>query len=161
MMLPILLITMNAKPHATGNHNGIGNMELKLCQLNSVITFPHPSTIKPITAPNTKICISFFLYLVRKSANTIRPNKANLTLNDVEVSFLSKGSNYQANRKKVSVDILVSTDKRDQIIPSDILVIGNLVSLKKGVHKVELKAELPEGVNLLKINPSALEVTIK
>ncbi len=92
---------------------------------------------------------------------TIKPNKANLTLENVEVSFLSKSNNYQVRRNRVSVDILVPADKIEEIRPADILVVGKLTGLSKGKHTIELSAELPEGVNLLKINPESVEVTIK
>lgn len=92
---------------------------------------------------------------------TIKPNKANLTLDNIEVGFLSKSNNYQALRNRVSVDILVAADKLDEIKPDDILIIGNLTGLRRGKHLVKLTADLPEGVNLLKINPEKVEVTIK
>lgn len=92
---------------------------------------------------------------------TIKPNKANLTLDNIEVGFLSKSNNYHASRNRVSVDILVAADKIEEIKPKDILIIGNLTNLGKGKHLVKLTADLPEGVNLLKINPEQVEVTIR
>jgi len=92
---------------------------------------------------------------------TIKPNKANLTLQNVQVSFLSKDANYFSMTKKVSVDVLVPSERRDQIKPEDITVIGNISALGRGTHKVKLKAQLPEGVNLLKINPEEIEVKIR
>ncbi len=92
---------------------------------------------------------------------TIKPNKANLTLENIEVGFLSKNNHYIVKRNRVSVDILVAADKIEEIRPKDILIIGNLTDLGRGKHSVQLRAELPEGVNLLKINPETVEVTIK
>lgn len=92
---------------------------------------------------------------------TIKPNKANLTLDNIQVGFLSKSNNYQVRRNRVSVDILVAADKLDEIRAKDILIIGNLTGLGRGVHQIKLTADLPEGVNLLKITPEQVEVTIK
>jgi len=92
---------------------------------------------------------------------TIKPNKANLTLDNIEVGFLSKSNSYQAIQKRVSVDILVASDKLDKIKAKDILIIGNLTGLSRGKHQVKLTADLPEGVNLLKINPQQVDVIIK
>lgn len=92
---------------------------------------------------------------------TIKPNKANLTLDNIEIGFLSRSNQYRPRLNRVSVDVLVSADKLDKIKSKDILIIGNLTGLGRGKHQVKLTADLPEGVNLLKINPEQVEVTIK
>ena len=135
------LTLLNTLPLDLESLDGSGELKLKLEPIDSRIEI---EDLKEVT-----------LYY------TIKPNKANMSLDDVEVSFLSKGANYIVKNSRVSVDILVTGEQKDKITAKDIVVISDLTGLKRGKHKVDLRAELPEGVNLLKINPEKIEVTIK
>ncbi len=135
------LTLLNTLPLDLESLDGSGELKLKLEPIDARIEI---EDLKDIT-----------LYY------TIKPNKANLSIDGVEVSLLSTGNNYTLKENKVSVDILVSGDDKDSLSAKDIRVIGDITGLPKGKHLIDLRAELPEGVNLLQINPEKIEVMIK
>lgn len=88
----------------------------------------------------------------------IKPKKANLTLKKIGINFISKTPRFKASKNMVSLDVLAAEDK--PISESDVHVFAEIPDGKKGKFEVRLRAELPEGVHLLNINPAVIDVNI-
>lgn len=91
----------------------------------------------------------------------IKPNKANLTLKNIAVRFLTKHSKFTSSNDKVSMDVLVSEERKDALRSSEVSVIAEIPDNASGNVKVKLRAELPDGVNLLQIHPEFINVSLQ
>ncbi len=91
---------------------------------------------------------------------TIRPNKANLTLKNINISFLTKHTRFQSSDQRVALDVLVSSDRKDAMRSSEVKVIAEIPDNAKGKVRIKLRAELPDGVNLLQIHPEFINVSL-
>jgi YbbR domain-containing protein len=91
---------------------------------------------------------------------TIKPNKANLTLKNVNISFLTKHTRFQSSDQRVALDVLVSSDRKDAMRSSEVKVIAEIPDNAKGKVRIKLRAELPDGVNLLQIHPEFINVSL-
>lgn len=90
-----------------------------------------------------------------------KPNKANMTLKNIPISFLTSRPSFSSRVKKVALDVLVSDEEKIKNLKnSSIKVIAELPG-RRGSASVKLKAELPEGVHLLQIHPESINVQIK
>ncbi|MCR9204785.1 MAG: CdaR family protein, partial [Halobacteriovoraceae bacterium] len=91
----------------------------------------------------------------------IKPNKANLTLKNVDIRFLTKHSKFTTSTDKVSMDVLVSEERKDALRSSEVSVIADIPDNASGNVKVKLRAQLPDGVNLLQIHPEFINVSLQ
>lgn len=92
---------------------------------------------------------------------TLRPNKANMTLKNIPIRFLTSRSSFSSRVKNVALDVLISDEEKFETINnSAIKVIAELPN-RRGNSQVKLKAELPEGIHLLQIHPESINVSIK
>ncbi|WP_127717470.1 YbbR-like domain-containing protein [Halobacteriovorax sp. HLS] len=89
---------------------------------------------------------------------TLKPRKANLTLKKIKISFLSTSTKISSKVKYVSLDVLAPEGVR--LNKSDIQIIAE-VPESKGTHSVKLRANLPEGIHLLQINPQSINVSTR
>lgn len=89
----------------------------------------------------------------------IKARQANTTLKNVKIFFLSSDNQFKPERRKVTLDVLVPEDGNVQLTESTVKVIAVLDRGSEKVQTVNLKAELPDGVHLVKINPSQIKVT--
>lgn len=90
----------------------------------------------------------------------VKPNKANLTLKNVKIKFLTSRGRFKSSKSKVALDVLVSGDRAKSIKKSEIVVIADIPDDKKGKVKIKLRAQVPEGVHLLKIHPEYINVRL-
>lgn len=91
----------------------------------------------------------------------IKPNKANVTLKKVKIRFLTTRGRFKSSHSLVSLDVLVSGDSDKKIKKSEIKVIADIPDVGRGRVKVKLRAEVPEGVHLLKIHPETINVRLR
>jgi YbbR domain-containing protein len=86
----------------------------------------------------------------------IRPKKANLNLKNIPINFISTSHKFKPSKRKVSLDVLAPEGK--SMRSSEVKVYAEIPPKKKGHFNVKLRAILPEGVHLLKINPETIRV---
>jgi YbbR domain-containing protein len=91
----------------------------------------------------------------------IRPRKANITLKNVRIRFLSSAKRVTSKTRVVSLDVLMPEGKDQSIKSSQVEVVADIPDGSKGTLEVPLRAKLPEGVFLLKINPEKVKVFVK
>lgn len=91
----------------------------------------------------------------------VKPNKANMTLKKVKIRFLTTRGRFKSSHSLVSLDVLVSGDDSKSIKKTDIKVIADIPDRGRGSVKVKLRAEVPEGVHLLKIHPETIKVRLR
>lgn len=91
---------------------------------------------------------------------TIRPNKANLTLKNVKISFLTRHTRFKSSDELVALDVLISEERKDALRSSEVKVIAEIPDKARGKVRVKLRAELPDGVNLLQIHPEFINVSL-
>lgn len=90
----------------------------------------------------------------------ILPNRANFTLKNIPIRFLSNSNRFSADRQKVSMEVLIFGEGA-QIRENQVKVIADIPSDAKGRVNVPLKVELPEGVHLVKVNPESITVNVR
>jgi YbbR domain-containing protein len=90
----------------------------------------------------------------------VKPNKANLTLKNVKIKFLTSRGRFKSSRSEVALDVLISDDRAKSIKKSEIVVIADIPDGTKGKVKIKLRAQVPEGVHLLKIHPEYINVRL-
>ncbi|MBT7608879.1 MAG: YbbR-like domain-containing protein [Bacteriovoracaceae bacterium] len=91
----------------------------------------------------------------------IRARKANITLKNVKIRFLSSAKKISSKTRVVSMDVLIPEGEDQSIRPSQVKVIADVPDGSKGKIEVALRAKLPEGVFLLKINPKKINLFVK
>ena len=87
---------------------------------------------------------------------SIRAKKANFNLKNIDVIFVSKDKNFKALSDKVSVDVFAS--ENSELRKSDIKIFAEIPDNNRKSLKIRLRAELPEDVHLLQINPPFIEI---
>lgn len=92
---------------------------------------------------------------------TIRPLKANLSLNNVKIRFLTSGKVLKTSHKSVSLLVLAKEGDKTRVRASEVEVVADIPEGQVGKMTVPLKANLPEGLHLLEIRPGKIFVTIK
>ena len=117
--------------------SGSDKLELTIKELPRYITFED----------ETKILYEY----------SIRAKKANFNLKNIDITFITKDKNYKPNVKLVSVDVFAPDDIK--IRKSDIKIFAEVPETTKNKVKVRLRAELPEDVHLLQINPPFIDIT--
>lgn len=93
--------------------------------------------------------------------HVIKPNKANMTLKNIKVKFLTDQLNFKSSHERVSLDVLVTEEKKEALRESDILVIAEIPDNASGNLEIKLRASLPDGVNLLQIHPEFINVSLQ
>lgn len=89
----------------------------------------------------------------------IKTKKANYTLKNIKIRFLTSSPQFKAVIKTVSMDVFLPEGIKKKINTSDVKVIADIPEGKKGRSiRVKLKAELPEGVHLLQIYPESINI---
>jgi YbbR domain-containing protein len=91
----------------------------------------------------------------------IKPSKANLTLKKIKIRFLTTRGRFKSSHSLVALDVLVSGDKMDSLKKSQVKVIADIPDVGRGTVKVKLRAEVPDGVHLLKIHPEVINVRLR
>ena len=86
----------------------------------------------------------------------IRPKKANVTLKNISIKFITSSQRFKPSTLKVSLDVLAVDHK--SIRKSEIEVYADVPEEKKGNFSVQLRANLPDGVHLLKIHPEQINI---
>ena len=90
-----------------------------------------------------------------------KPNKANMTLKNIPISFLTLRPSFSSRIKNVALDVLVSDEEKvKELKKSSVKVIAELPD-RRGRKNVKLRATLPEGVHLLQIHPESINVQVK
>lgn len=92
-------------------------------------------------------------------AYDIKAKKANLTLKNIPIRFLSSSKILKATSRKVSLDVLAPEGM--SIRSSQVQVVADIPEGSKGNVEIKLKANLPDGVHLLQINPQSINVTVR
>jgi len=90
----------------------------------------------------------------------VKPNKANITLKKVKIKFLTSRGRFKSSASLAALDVLVSDDRPSKIKKSEVRVIADIPDKGKGNIKIKLRANLPEGVHLLKIHPEYINVRL-
>ena len=93
--------------------------------------------------------------------HVIKPNKANMTLKNIKVKFLTDQLNFKSSHERVSLDVLVTEEKKEALRESDISVIAEIPDNASGNLEIKLRASLPDGVNLLQIHPEFINVSLQ
>ncbi len=91
----------------------------------------------------------------------ISPRKANITLKNIPIRFLTSARRYSSKHRFVSMDVLVSEDEQSNLRLNDLNVVADIPSGSDGTVEVPLRANLPEGVFLMKIHPETIKVFVK
>lgn len=90
----------------------------------------------------------------------ILPNRANYTLKNIPIRFITSNSRFSADRQKVSMDVLIFGEGA-QIRENQVRVIADIPEDSRGKISVPLRVELPEGVHLVKINPESIIINLR
>ncbi|MCO4794160.1 MAG: hypothetical protein KC493_10625 [Bacteriovoracaceae bacterium] len=91
----------------------------------------------------------------------VSPRKANITLKNVPVRFLTSARRYSSKQRLVSMDVLVSEGADLNLKNSEVSVVADIPNGSSGTVDVPLRTVLPEGVFLLKIHPESIKVYVK
>lgn len=91
----------------------------------------------------------------------LRPKKANLTLKNIPIRFLSSSRRINSRVREVALDVLVPEGNERALTKENVQVVADIPEGKKGQLKVDLRAVLPDGVHLLQIHPPSINISIK
>lgn len=91
----------------------------------------------------------------------VKPKKANLTLKNIPIRFLSSSRRINAKVKEVALDVLVPEQSEGLLTKDKVQVIADVPEGKRGQVQVDLRAVLPDGVHLLQIHPASINITVR
>ncbi len=91
----------------------------------------------------------------------VRPKKANLTLKNIPIRFVTSATRITSRVKEVSLEVLAPESPGFKLTTDNVQVMADIPVGKKGSVNVELRAVLPEGVHLLQIHPSSISINVK
>lgn len=91
----------------------------------------------------------------------VKPKKANMTLKNIPIRFLSTSRRISSRVKEVALDVLVSEQNSALLTKDRVQVIADIPEGKKGQMQVDLRAVLPDGVHLLQIHPASISISVK
>ncbi len=91
----------------------------------------------------------------------VRPKKANLTLKNIPIRFVTTASRITSRVKEVSLDVLAPESPDFKLTTDSVQVMAEIPVGKKGNVNVDLRAVLPEGVHLLQIHPTSININVK
>lgn len=90
----------------------------------------------------------------------LKPKKSNYTIKSVPIRFLTTHKNFSTNIKNVDLQVMLSDNAKSLKNVNSYRVIADISHEKKGLIKVPLKVELPEGAHLLKVVPESLNLRV-
>ncbi len=96
----------------------------------------------------------------------IRPDKANVSLPNVDILFLTLRNRFYSRAKRATLEVLVSEETLQILggpegLRGQSRVIAEIPPTAVGHVQVELRAEIPEGVHLLHIHPARISVSVR
>jgi YbbR domain-containing protein len=91
----------------------------------------------------------------------IKPTKANLSLNNLKIRFLTSQKLLKVSHRTASILVLADDGEKADVRKNDVHVVADIPDGTKGNAKIKLKCTLPNGVHLLKIYPEEISVTVK
>lgn len=91
----------------------------------------------------------------------IRATKGNSTISDVPIRFISSRLGIKSKISSVSVSVLTTESVKKSLRKNDIKILADIPEARTGWLRVKLKAELPENVHLLKIEPEQITIHVK
>jgi YbbR domain-containing protein len=91
----------------------------------------------------------------------IKPTRANLILKNIPIHFFTSKMVTSVNRREVNLMVLADKGQDTKISKSKIRVIAEVPEDISGNTVVKLRAELPDGIHLLEIQPAKIELTVK
>lgn len=90
-----------------------------------------------------------------KLSYDIRPKNANVRLQNIPIHFVSTSQKFRVNQRTVALEVLATDEIK--ITKDDVKIYAEIPN-SRGSHIVQLKAQLPDGVHLLKITPQSITV---
>tara|TARA_R110002072_G_scaffold64203_4_gene159609 strand:+ start:54083 stop:54997 length:915 start_codon:yes stop_codon:yes gene_type:complete len=113
----------------------------------------------PIEILDSRVVIEDFIEPVFEY--TIRPNKANFTVKNVKIHFLSASGHIESKDQFAALDVLIPQgDKAPSLKASEVKVIAEVPEGSNGKVRVRLRAELPNHIHLLQIHPEYINVSV-
>jgi YbbR domain-containing protein len=91
----------------------------------------------------------------------LKPTRANTTLKNLKIKFLSENGQYVSDTKTVAVSVLVPESNRLRILEKDVQIVAEIPARLNRSEKIKLKAILPNDVVLVKIHPEMIIVKPK
>jgi YbbR domain-containing protein len=91
----------------------------------------------------------------------IKPTRANTTLKNLKIKFLSENGQYISDTKTVAVSVLVPENSRFKILEKDVQIVAEIPARLTRSEKIKLRAILPNDVVLVKIHPEMIIVKPK
>jgi translation initiation factor IF-1 len=91
----------------------------------------------------------------------LKPTRANTTLKNLKIKFLSENGQYISETKTVSVSVLVPENSRFKIFEKDVQIVAEIPAKLNRPEKIKLRAILPNDVVLVKIHPEMIIVKPK
>lgn len=88
----------------------------------------------------------------------VKPKKANFTLKNINILFLTSSSSFVAKVRTASIDVLIPEGADLKLTTKDVKLVAEIPDGSTGEIRIKLKAELPEGVHLLQIYPETITV---
>ncbi|MCO4756128.1 MAG: YbbR-like domain-containing protein, partial [Bacteriovoracaceae bacterium] len=92
---------------------------------------------------------------------TIHPTRANMILKNIPVKFLSSQLIKGSDRRTVNLMVLADNKDKLNYSPKDIKVIADVPDKSRGKVIVELRAQLPQGLHLLEIQPKTIAIEVE
>lgn len=91
----------------------------------------------------------------------LKPTRANTTLKNLKIKFLSEHGQYLSDTKAVSVSVLVPENNSFKIFEKDVQIVAEIPARLTHSEKIKLRAILPSNVILVKIHPETITVRPK
>lgn len=90
----------------------------------------------------------------------VKPTRSNMVLKDIPIRFLSSHMVIGSNRRKVNLMVLADNEEKLDFSKEELSVIAQIPLKAKKKMKIPLKAKLPQGMHVLEIIPSEIEVEL-
>ena len=90
----------------------------------------------------------------------IRPKQSNLEIKNNKIYFLSSTQKFISSVKTAQLSVLVNDANTFELDRNKIRIIAIVPETNRKKIKIELKAELPDEIHLLKIKPRFIEVKL-
>jgi len=92
---------------------------------------------------------------------TIKPIKANLSINNVKIRYLTSSKVIKSSHRTCSLLVLAKDGDKTKILASEVEVIADIPERRVGKMTIPLRAKLPDNLHLLEIHPDKIFVTVK
>ena len=90
----------------------------------------------------------------------LKASSANFTLKNIKIRFVSTRPIVSSTPQEVSLEVLVEGGERE-ISKDEVKVYADIPYEKAGSYSINLRAELPEDIHLVKMFPKRISVTVK